>query len=515
MRHAILLTLLATLALAGARAEGVAFKTLSGEETGLKAIMEKWKADELARQGGKFGDHGWWPWGLLAFDYDRDGAVDLLAQQHGAPQSIVIRSQFKEKGTLTFVNMNPALGLPSNGLSGCFKPTAMDIDGDGFPDLIYNDAMPNTVYFNREGKKFEPMGMGFGQLDHVRDLFEVSPEGYPNAGNEKIRYTYDPSAKRYKSQPVTEGVAAKPPAILAAFVAELKKDPKNRFLHLAYFERVNVTGQGRDLCCGGFASYGGAQFGRYLHEENDGTWTDATEKLGLPKDATPILLADFNRDGIDDVLATGAGLYLSDGKGGFALKPGGVTDYLKNIGAYLHKAFPVDFNNDGEMDLVLNNPRRSSVEIFENVGKGEFKSLAKTGAWDADPVSICDIDHNGLMDVCVGGPAETITIFLNQSPNPGHGVQIYPCMDKPNPFAVGARVEIFRAGDLDKPGARPVASAWANSNGLPVHAGLGKDAAFDLKIVFPGKEPRTVALKGLAADRRLKVTPDGTVSELK
>src|SRR5712692_4749290 len=30
---------------------GIVFKELTGEETGLKGIMEKWKADELQRQG--------------------------------------------------------------------------------------------------------------------------------------------------------------------------------------------------------------------------------------------------------------------------------------------------------------------------------------------------------------------------------------------------------------------------------------------------------------------------------
>lgn len=510
------LVLLATLLAANAcGAEAVTFKVLNGEETGLKAIMEKWKADELQRQGGKFGDHGWWPWGLLAFDYDNDGAVDLLAQQHGAPLSIVIRSQLKEKGTLTFVNANPNLGLPTNALSGCFKPSAVDIDGDGFLDLLYNDAMPNTIFFNREGKKFEPMGMGFGQLDHVGPLPEVSVDGFPVAGNDTVKYLFDPSSKKFKRQAIDKGFAVQPPEILAAYLAELKKDQKNRFLHMTYFEGVNVTGSTKDVVCSGFASYGGAIIGRYLTPDKDGKLTDATERLGLPKDGAPILVRDFNRDGIDDVLVAGAGLYLSDGKGAFQLKPGPVTDFLKNVGPYLHKAYPVDFNQDGEIDLVLNNPRRGQVELFQNVGNGDFKSLHKSGGWDADPVSICDINNDGLMDVCVGGPAETITIFLNQSPNPGNGCLLYPAMDKPNPYAVGAKIDVFKPGEADKPGSHPIASEYAHANGLPVHAGLGKDAKFDVRVCFPGQEPKVITLRGLDAGKRLKIKPDGSATEIK
>ncbi|MBI3829857.1 MAG: VCBS repeat-containing protein [Planctomycetes bacterium] len=495
---------------------GIAFKVLSGEDTGLKAIMEKWKADELARQGGKFGDHGWWPWGLLALDYNNDGALDLLAQQHGAPQSIVLKNELKEKGKLTFVNANAELGLPTNGLSGCFKPTAMDIDGDGFLDLIYNDAMPNTVFFNREGKKFEPMGLGFGQLDHIRDAEDVSPEGYPNAGNETVRYAFDASTRKYKKTPFENPLYVKPPEAVAALLVDLKKAPKNRFMHIQYFQEVSLGGSGgKDLVCAGFASYGGDLIGRFLISDKDGKLTDATEQLGLPKDGTPIMLADLNGDGFDDVLITGAGLYMSDGKGKYALKPGPVTDYLKNVGPYLHKAFPVDFNQDGQVDLVLNNPRRSSVEIYENLGGGEFKVLHKAGGWDADPVAICDIDNDGLMDVCVGGPAETITIFLNQSPHPGNCCMIFPRMEKPNALAVGTRLEFYKAGELGKPGARPIKTEWAHSNGTPVHIGLGKESAFDLRATFPGKEPKAVEFKALAAKSKLKIAPDGKAEELK
>lgn len=514
---ALLLSLaLMTYGLQEAMAQDVVFKVLSGEETGLKAIIEKWKADELARQGGKFVDHGWWPWGLLAFDYNNDGILDLLAQHHGVPNSMVIKSELKEKGTLTFANVNPDLGLPTNGLSGCYKPTAMDIDGDGFLDLIYNDAMPNTVFFNREGRKFEPMGMGFGQQAKVRDAEDVSPEGYPLAGSYTMRFAYDASSRKYKKTGYENPLFTKPPDPLVALLADLKKAPKNRFMHLHYFQDAELGGGGgKDLVCAGFASYGGDLIGRFLIADKDGKFTDATEQLGLPKNGTPIMLSDLNGDGFDDVLITGAGLYLSDGKGKYVPRSGPVTDYLKNIGPYLHKAFPMDFNQDGQVDLVLNNPRRQSVEIYENLGGGEFKVLHKTGGWDADPVAICDIDNDGLMDVCVGGPAETITIFLNRSPNPGNGCSIIPRMEKPNPYAVGTKLEFFKAGELGKAGARPLKTEWAHSNGTPIHIGLGKENAFDLRATFPGKEPKAVELKGVAAKPKLKVTPDGKLEEIK
>jgi hypothetical protein len=494
--------------------KNVSFKLLSGEETGLKAIMEKWAADELQRQGGKYIDHGWWPWGLLAWDYNNDGAIDFLAAHHGAPLSIIIKNQFKESGKLTFVNANAELGLPPNALGGCFKPTALDIDGDGFVDLLYSDIGSNNVFFNREGKRFEPMGLSLGQLSHVSDTGEVDESGYPIVGNNSLRYAYDPSAKKYKSQPWQDAMHGNPPECLAQYLADLKTKKENRFLHYEFIH-ATLSGDGTDyLVCTGFAEYSSTLFGRYLAVGKDGKYSDVTEQLGLPEHGRAILFIDLNGDGIDDVLIVGAGLYLSDGKGHFALKSGPVTDYLKAVGPYLLKAFTVDFDNNGRMDLVLNNPRGGSTAILENLGNGEFKQLCKAGSWDADPVAICDINDDGLMDVCIGGPGNTISIYINQSANPGHGCLLFPRMEKPNPYAVGARFEFYRAGELGKPGARPFQIRSANSNGLPIHAGLGEATSFDLRATFPGKTPLVHELKGVEAAKKLKITADGKIEKM-
>jgi len=494
---------------------GIAFKVLAGEETALKALIGKWKTDELARQGGKFGSHGWWPWGLLAFDYDNDGDMDLLAQHHAAPQSLILRNEFMEKGTLTFVAANPELGLPGNALAGCFKPWTLDIDGDGFLDLLYNDAQPNTIFFNRAGKKFEPMGMGFGQLDGVRALPELSADGYPVAGHAKIRYVYDASARKFKSQAHEDPLIAKPPEAIAEFLAALKKEPKNRFLKVNYFERLNLSGSGKDLAYSGFASYGGSLFGRYLTSDKDGKLTDATEQLGLPKDSTPILFADLNGDGYDDVLVVGAGMYLSDGKGKYAAQPGRVTEYLKNVGAYVHKVVPVDFNRDGRMDLVLNNCRLKSVALFENLGGGAFKPLNTVVGWDADPVAVCDINNDGLLDVCVGGPEETVTILLNQTAKPGNGCLISVRAIAPNPFAAGTKLECFHAGDMGKPDARPFRTATIQPDGQPVQVCTAQETHFDLRAVFSGKDGKTVELKSVEAKGRWTLTADGKLEAVK
>jgi hypothetical protein len=77
-------------------------------------------------------------------------------------------------------------------------------------------------------------------------------------------------------------------------------------------------------------------------------------------------------------------------------------------------------------------------------------------------------------------------------------------MAAPNPFAVDALVEVFKAGDLGKGDAQPAFSEKAHPDGTPVHAGLGASGKFDLRVTFPTKGAKPVEAKGLDAGKKSK-----------
>jgi hypothetical protein len=497
----------------------LAFKQLSGEETGLKEIMTRWKEDELKRQGGKFGSHGWWPWGLAAFDYDNDGCLDLLAQQHGAPCSILLRGLHKEKGKVSFVNVTDELGVGGAALPGCFKPRLWDVDGDGWIDIVGTDAKPNTCFFNKEGKKFEPMKFGFGQLSSLRDVGDLDGDGYLDiyTPREGFKYLYDPKSRTFKKSPYLPPLYEKPPELLAEFLREAKA--KNRFLDVRYFEGADLNGDGiADLVCAGYASYGGIAFGRCLIADKDGKHTDRTAALGLPTEGTPVLVMDLTDDGAVDILIAATpkgGLYVNDGKGKFSHQPGDLSKFLAARGPYLHKVYVHDLNNDTLPDLVISNARSGLEEIYENSGGGQFRRVVSARGWDADPVAVGDFNDDGLLDVAIGGPGDTITIYLNETSKPGKSCELLPRMDKPNPFAVGALAEVYREGEMKKAGARPIWSEKAHADGTPIHVGFGAATKFDLRVVFPGKKATTIERQGVEAKGKLKVRPDGKIEVLK
>ena len=88
------------------RKTGIAFKIISGEENGSKAILDKRQAEILEKRGGKLQSHDWWLWGLTPIDYDRDGDPDFLVTIHGPNHGVVLKNLFKETGKLDFA-FNP------------------------------------------------------------------------------------------------------------------------------------------------------------------------------------------------------------------------------------------------------------------------------------------------------------------------------------------------------------------------------------------------------------------------
>ena len=492
----------------------VDLQVISGEETGLTKIMENWAADELQRQGGKYGDHGWWLWGLTAVDFDNDGDADLVPTHHGSSGGLLIRNLLKETGKLTFTNATAAMGVASRDLPQGMglRTFAMDLNGDGWLDLV---GVRSAHFINEKGMRFVPAGKQRFDTIYPLSTDDFNGDGHPDFEDGVNAMIWNPAASEFKAQALSLPFTSNIPPVVMEQVAEKLK--KVRFWRYHYITDCDLDGDGiNDVVVTGFAGYSGNGQTRFLAADKDGRLADRTDASGLPGDAAIILLFDFNGDGAVDVLnaqTPQSGLYLNDGHGKFTLTPGPVTAFLKQTGPYLHRAWAVDFNCDGKPDLVLSNPRFGRAEIYENLGGGNFKVLHKATGWDSDPVAVCDVDGDGLPDVVIGGPANSITIYLNRTPAPGRYCNIYPRMNAPNLFAVGSVVEVYRAGELGKSGSRPILRSKAPADGTPVHIGLGEAKQFDLRVRFPAPDRKLVELTAVET-KKVTVTPDGKIGEL-
>jgi hypothetical protein len=528
---------------ATARSADITFEVLPGAKTGLRPAMEKWYELEMERQGGPGKQsHGWWPWGIRVFDFDRDGALDILASHHGVPRSIVLRSQFPKLKELRFNNATAELGVDNRDLPGADdRPWVWDFDGDGWLDIAgLSDESPASSVWNSAGQKFlatsKPL---LPKIAHPREVLDLNGDGYLDVdGGSKGQLFYVPESKTYRhdiarrfNQP--DGM----PAELVQTLESVKKERNNRFFALDYWTHcplgydtlgydprpIDLDGDGRsDVVVQGSGGYGATYLGRYLFRGSDDSFTDRTLERGLPENGAPILVEDLTGDGRPEILVAGekdSGLYLNDGGGKFTRVAGKLTDFLVRRGPYLLRAFRADLNNDGWLDLVVSNPRLGLAAVFQNQGRGEFQQmLSLSNCWDSNPIAIADLDSDGRLDLVIGGASEKdsktdITIFRNATQAADHYLQIAPRMPAPNPYAVGAVIEVFPAGELEKSAARPIFVEKSHIDGTAVHVGLGEGQSCDVRVTFPGG--KVVLAKSVAADRVVTIDRDAGVADRK
>ncbi|HYE20745.1 MAG TPA: VCBS repeat-containing protein [Tepidisphaeraceae bacterium] len=537
LRLTFLLLLASATAHAADAPAAVKFDRVTGEANGTAAAFSAWHKVEMERQGGPGKQsHGWWPWGLRAADFDNDGVPDLLPSHHGTPHSIVLRGTRTPAGTLTFADVTKQFGVDGRDLPWADdRPWVWDFDGDGFLDLAgFSDEATSRAAFNAAGKRFVPFKDDpFKSLAHPREVVDLNGDGYLDVdGGSKGQWFYVPDKKTFRRDPAARFAppAGVPEGVVMEF-AELKK--VHRFFGVDFLTHnligydtvgydprpIDLDGDGRgDVVVSGSGGYGAAYAGRYLIRQADDKLVDRTAELGLPTAGAAILVRDLTGDGLPEVLivsnksgGTDGGLFVNSAGGKFRRADGPMSNFLDRRGPYVIRAYPADFDNDGRTDLVLSNPRMGMAAVYHNQGDGRFAEVLKlSGCWDSNPAVVADLDADGRTDLAVGlraakdSPGE-IQLFLNRSPNPGHFASIAPRMAAPNPFAVGAVVEVFAAGQIGSPTARPLAVEKARLDGSPILTGLGEATRCDVRVTFPGG--RVVERKSVEAGRPVTIAP--------
>jgi len=495
-------------------ADGIAFEKSDPAKVGLDAILVKWYDLEMTRQGGPGKvSHGWWPWGLRAFDYDNDGDLDLLASHHGVPGSLILKSMLKESGELRFVNATADLGLDGRDLPGADdRPWIWDLDGDGRLDIAgFSDESRPQSARNRPDGKFEliPKQL-FTGLAHPREVVDLDGDGRPDLdGGRKGQWIRLPDsiAYRHDKSPRFPQPADIPADVLASIETQRKTGP-TRFHSVEFLTHdivgndtlgyspkpIDLDGDGKgDLVIHGSGGYGAVYLGRYLTRDAAGKWVDRTADLGLPIDGAPIHIDDLTGDGRTDVVIAGektGGLWVQGSDGKFARRDDVLAKFLVRRDPYLLRAYRADFDCDGDPDLILSSPRLGRCAVYENRGAEGFHAVLETSSWE-NSIVIVDIDGDGLLDFVVGGGRDskskgTITLHLNRTRAPGKSARIRPTMTGANPYAIGAVVEVFAPGGLDTAGSKPLLIEKAHPDATPIHVGLGTHAAFDVRVTFPG-----------------------------
>ena len=186
---------------------------------------------------------------------------------------------------------------------------------------------------------------------------------------------------------------------------------------------------------------------RLYHNNQNGTFTDVTEKAGVPGAGygMGVAVGDYDGDGFSDLLLTqynGVILYHNNGNGTF-------TDVTRKAGlpttGWASSAVWFDYDNDGKLDLFICRfvdfdksknkfcgdhqtgryyciPRVYDPMpswLFHNNGDGTFTDVSRESgiarslgkAWG---VVACDVNNDGLMDLFVANDTVANFLFLNR-----------------------------------------------------------------------------------------------------
>ena len=143
----------------------------------------------------------------------------------------------------------------------------------------------------------------------------------------------------------------------------------------------------------------------------NGTFTGSSSFFGANPAADDLVSADFNNDGIIDILSSSSGgtnINLNIGNGDGAFKAS-ITAGVAGSGINNLKA--ADVNGDGKLDIITN--AGNSLNVFVGNGDGTFKapSSLSDSSYVTFSIDVADINNDGLADVVSVGTTDGRVYF--------------------------------------------------------------------------------------------------------
>lgn len=333
---------------------------------------------------------------ITAFDSDGDGDDDLVITDADVLAPLRLR-QWRRDPVGGYVDVT-ATHLPAHATSEV-APLPFDSDGDGDADLycrgfglLHNDGGGQFARLNADAASVATNGVAM-DVDGDGDLDIVGLGSADNKRNELSWWRND-GANRVPFAGTIGTVALPFDAVVRAL--DLDND-------------------------GDMDVLAGAASQHLYRNDGGGVFTDITT-TALPTGTNPpppnafpmkaAVVADFDGDGhVDLFLARDVqfpaspqdSLYLNNGSGSFVDASSALVD-LQNT----HDAEGIDFDSDGDIDLLLANP--GVLKLFENDGLANFVDVTAQHLPSVSVATVIavDVDGDGDDDIVVargGAPA--------------------------------------------------------------------------------------------------------------
>ena len=481
--------------------------------------------------------------GIALFDCDGDDDLDVFVLQgkrlgsetlgtasdgRFTPGHRLFRNELIPSGSLRFTDVTELAGLGDGGYG--MGLAVGDIDNDGDPDLYLNHFGANALYLNDGNGKFDLVMDSGAEDDHfgssaafldydadgLLDLFVVNYNTAAISNNQACRnemgvqdycdpLAYQPAVDKlyrnlgegkFADVSMQTGVHEHFGTGLGVIGADFNADGAID-IYVANDKMANIywinDGKG--------------------HFTNDALMSgSAYNSDGVAEASMGVVAGDVDGDGDDDLFMTHLTgqtntLYLNDGSGGFR----DATAQL-NLGAssMQYTGFGtvwIDYDNDGDHDLLIVNGTVMSQEtsdndrlakfgqrnqLYRNDGSGRFENVSEIAgeSFQLSRISrgaaVGDIDNDGDLDAIVSNADGPVELLINRGKpqNPWLSVRLRG-VDS-NHDGVGARVALLRPnGDRIWRRAHTDGS-YLSASDIRVHFGLGDNSQIKgIGVIWP------------------------------
>ncbi len=492
--------------------------------------------------------------GVAVFDYNNDGnldifftnGADIVSLQKSSPK--YSNHLFRNNGDGTFTDVTKEAGLAGTGYD--IGVAVGDYDNDGNEDIFVAGVHRNTLYHNNGDGTFTDVTAKAGLAQPDKEFGPLWSVGaaWVDVNNDGL---LDLFVVNYMSWDVNKEPDCKFDGRPEYCHPKLYKAlPNQLFLNNGdgTFRDVSVQsgirshpGKGMGV---GIADYDGdgrpdifvandKLFNFLFHNKGDARFEEVAFDAGvaLPEQGNVISgmgvdFRDLNNDGLPDIVLVGLDnetfpIYRNDGKSGFtditaksgmALLSSSMAGYSANI---------ADFDNDGWKDIFVSrghvqSPNMASREkidqpntVFHNLAGRKWSALTEDAGFAAQPparhrgAAVGDFNHDGKLDVVVTALSAAAEIWMNDSPNTNHWLELSLQGTKSNRDAIGAKVRVS-SGGFAQFNHVSTAAGYASSSAAPLHFGLGAaKLAEEIEIKWPSGKVQK--LHDVRSDQILKV----------
>jgi len=412
------------------------------------------------------------------FDLDLDGDLDALQLNHN-PRSMPVLNEVGTASILKqvdpfigiklfrqtdnkFEDITPKSGISSSALTYGLGAGISDINNDGWPDIyISNDyAVPDYLYINNGNGTFtDKLNQSIGhnsQFSMGNAVEDVNDDGWMDI------YTLDMLPEDNHRQKIL-----------------LAPDNYGKF-------DFNVKV--------GF----GNQYMRNMLQLNNGnnTFSEVGQLAGISNTdwSWAPLFADYNNDGFKDLMVTNG--YYRDYTNLDFIKY--MDDFVKVKGR---------MTREDVLELIRKMPSSNVVNyIFENSGGASFNNRTKEWGLDrpssSNGAAYADLDNDGDLDLVVNNINQQAFIYKNNTDSANGYLSVKLNGSGKNRFGIGAKVKVTSGGQSQYREQMPTRGYLSTVSNV-LHFGLrsGNNLVDSLLVTWPGGKQQL--LRDVRADQTI------------